>query len=163
MLDAFSTRLPPPASRAIPSSFGRVTMAHRHYRRLPPPGPSAMPVRGAARSARCWKEISAHPASSAGRVRLPAVASATRSSRSSISSRRWPASPAARSRPIVLMAVKWRNYKLHLDWPRPRRRGVRGLVFPARLQSRVRSEGAFQHHLAEYLARRRDRTVRGGL
>jgi hypothetical protein len=99
--DASSTRLPWPASPTTPSWSGRATTARRRCRRLRPLGPSAMPVHGAARSARCWKEISVHPVLSAGRVKFPAAASATRSSLSSISFRRLPASPAARSQPTV--------------------------------------------------------------
>jgi arylsulfatase A-like enzyme len=67
----------------------------------PPGGRLAIPVRGAARSAQCWKETSAPPASFAGQAKYLAGASATRSSRWLTSFLRSRASQAGKSRPTV--------------------------------------------------------------
>jgi hypothetical protein len=59
-----------------------------------------------------------------------------------------------------LMAIKWRHYKIHIDGLDRVDGVIRRLVVPARLQSRIGSEGALQHHLAEHVDWRADRSVR---
>jgi hypothetical protein len=128
--------------------------------------------------ARCWKETSVPPASSAGPARYLLDESATRSLRSLISSPHLPASPEVKSLPIA-RSTAWTSSIFLWDGrrnrtastsafsrseahghqmaelqdspgrPRPCRRGDRRLVLPAGFQLGVRSEGTLEHHLAE--------------
>src|SRR6185312_8723670 len=143
-LVAFSMRSPTPTLRRTQSLCGRATTGHHRLRPSRLGGRLATPVRGAARSAPYWKEISALPASSAGpgipcgQVSNEIVAildffpTLARAAGGTMPTDRpidgvdqldfFTGEREASNREHVLlflgqrlMAVKWRHYKIHLD------------------------------------------------